>query len=136
MDSIPGEVSSARGCQRDHPFDLIKTLQLLSLPVTSRSKLVQHLVDNGFSPSVANWMTTNLRQASSKGFTWKFDLDGVEQLYMSYERSSLWPLLYSPPEGLKIDFVRAENSHFKWTDQLQGEIESLGGSSMSSNVHV
>ena len=70
-------------------------------------------------------MTTNLRREEA-GFAWAFDLEGIEELYRSYETTSLWPLLYSPPEGLEIDFVRAEHSHFQWTDQLAHQIETLG----------
>lgn len=128
LDTLPGEVSLGSAPRQDHPFDLIKTLQAIQLPLPSRSSLVHHLMSNGFSSAVANWMTTNLRQRSGDkpGFKWMFDLDGIEELYKSYEMSSFWPLLHTPPEGLKIDFVRAEQSHFRWTDQIQRQIESLG----------
>jgi len=32
----------------------------------------------------------------------------------SYETTSLWPLLESPPEGLHISFVKAEGSNFRY----------------------
>jgi hypothetical protein len=35
-------------------------------------------------------------------------------MYASYEASSLWPLLQQPPQGLKVDFVKAERSNFRW----------------------
>ena len=115
-----------QGIVQDHPFDLIQTLQSIPLPVPSRSDLIQHLISSGFSAPVAQWMTTNLRSTSEQGFEWTFDLKGIEELYRSYESSSLWPLLQAPPEGLSIHFVRAQHSHFRWTDRIQQEIESLG----------
>jgi hypothetical protein len=35
-------------------------------------------------------------------------------MYASYEGASLWPLLQSPPQGLRLDFVKAERSSFRW----------------------
>jgi len=126
LDTLPGQVSFDGEGIQDRPFELIKTLQAIPLPLPSRSALVHHLTLNGFSNAIANWMTTNLQQISQQGFTWMFDLNGIEDLYKSYEMTSLWPLLHTPPEGLRIDFVRAECSHFRWTDQLEAQIESLG----------
>ena len=125
LDTLPGEASWMQTSQQDRPFDLIKTLQNMPLPILSRASLIRYLTSHGFSSSIANWMTTNLRQEGT-GFTWAFDLEGIEELYRSYETTSLWPLLYTPPEGLEIDFVRAEHSHFQWTDQLADQIETLG----------
>lgn len=126
LDTLPGEVSFEGSDDQDQPFDLIKTLQNIPLPLPSRSSLIHYLSSKGFSIAIANWMTTNLRQMSHQKFIWTFDLEGIEKLYKSYERTSFWPLLYAPPEGLKIDFVRAEKSHFRWTDQLQQQIEDSG----------
>lgn len=48
---------------------------------------------------------------------WTFDLDGIADMYDSYEAACLWNLLREPPQGLSLDFVRAERSTFRW----QGE---------------
>lgn len=41
--------------------------------------------------------------------------------------SSYWKLLESPPEGLKLNFIRAENSHFPWHKNRNKErMTSLG----------
>lgn len=129
LDTLPGDVAPGRILERDHPFDLIKAIQALPLPIYRRSLLIDYLNSKGFSSSVSSWMTTNLlRSPNEEGFVWNFDLNGIEELYKSYETSSLWPLLYSPPEGLKIDFIRAEQSQFRWTQSIQRQIEGLGHS--------
>lgn len=73
----------------------------------------------GFSDGIARWVSTNLRPAAStdpaasKLLDWTFDLDGIAAMYESYERDSLYPLLRAPPQGLKLDFVKAERSTFR-----------------------
>jgi hypothetical protein len=39
-------------------------------------------------------------------------------MYASYESASLWPLLQAPPQGLQLDFVKAERSNFRWDARL------------------
>lgn len=44
------------------------------------------------------WVVTNLRQtgppnALSPGFSWAFDLNGISEMYQSYEETNLWYLL-------------------------------------------
>jgi hypothetical protein len=53
------------------------------------------------------------------------------ELYASYESADLWPLLHSPPQGLKVDFVRAEGSTFRWGGPDESRIASYG-----HTVHV
>jgi hypothetical protein len=35
--------------------------------------------------------------------------------HRSYEDTSMWPLLERPPQGLSLDFVKAERSNFRCT---------------------
>lgn len=75
----------------------------------------------GFSDGIARWVSTNLRPtptttttpSAGKLLDWTFDLAGIAALYESYERDTLWPLLQAPPQGLKVDFVKAERSTFR-----------------------
>lgn len=120
LDAPPGEARAGGGglsgaVRADHPAELISALQQVALPIPSRADLIDHLVARGFSLPVSRWMTTNLRPVDSdRGLKWAFDLDGISQMYKSYEETCLWDLLRSPPQGLKIDFVKATRSTFKW----------------------
>lgn len=122
--------------RRDHPADLIQALRLLPTPVPSRNAVLDHLTRAGFSAPVARWMTTNLRPAvpggsAARDLAWTFDVDGLADMYRSYEAADLWPLLESPPQGLRVDFVRAEGSTFRWAGPDRARLEALG-----HRVHV
>ena len=68
---------------------------------------------------------------SGDGYGWIFDLHGIRDMYESYESSDLWSVVESPPQGLSIDFVRAERSTFRWAGADHHRIESNG-----ANVHI
>jgi hypothetical protein len=81
----------------------------------------------GFTTPVAQWVTTNLRPApGTQKLRWTFDLDGIAEMYESYEESNMWDLLRQPPQGLSVDFVRAERSSFRWEGGVVDGIEALG----------
>jgi hypothetical protein len=81
----------------------------------------------GFTKPVAQWVTTNLRPApGSRQLRWTFDLDGIAEMYDSYEDSSMWELLQQPPQGLSVDFVRAERSSFRWEGPVVDNLQALG----------
>lgn len=94
--------------------------------VSSASVHIMSCVCPGFTKPVAQWVTTNLRPApGSKQLRWIFDLDGIAEMYDSYEDTSMWELLQQPPQGLSVDFVRAERSSFRW-EGVADTIQSLG----------
>lgn len=49
---------------------------------------------------------------------WSFDLDGIAEMYRSYEAHSLWGFLQKPADGIHVSFVRAEHSTFRWAGQV------------------
>lgn len=131
LDTVPGDVRQEPGSS-DHPRDLIETLLGIPLPVSSPNTLVQALTKSGFSFEVAAWVATNLEvHPSGDGYGWIFDLHGIRDMYESYESSDLWSVVESPPQGLSIDFVRAERSTFRWAGADHHRIESNG-----ANVHI
>lgn len=79
----------------------------------------------GFSTPIARWVTTNLRPAGSD-LRWGFDLEGISEMYASYESTCMWDLLQQPPQGLRLDFVRAEGSSFRWSAAEQALIQQHG----------
>ncbi|CAM6094365.1 unnamed protein product [Calypogeia fissa] len=114
LDATPGKVY-AGGDGEDHPEDLIATLKEMPALVPSRRTVIETLSRKGFSAGIAQWMTTNLRPIEGSGrFSWVFDIDGVVEMYRSYEETNLWPLVEGVPEGVHIDFLRAERSLHRW----------------------
>ncbi|KAI3488858.1 hypothetical protein L1887_47020 [Cichorium endivia] len=92
LDATPGKVREGRDGD-DHPAELITFLSTLPNEVISKREVfISALVREGFSKDVAQWVVTNLRKtdSSSSGFSWTFDLDGIAQMYQSYDETNLW----------------------------------------------
>lgn len=132
LDTVPAEVPEGAGggpagAALDHPRALIEALQQLPEPIESRNWVLDTLLHQGFTKPVAQWVTTNLRPApGTQQLRWTFDLDGIAEMYDSYEAASMWELLQQPPQGLSVDFVRAEQSSFRWEGGVVDNIEALG----------
>ena len=129
LDTVPGDV----WCDDvgDHPRDTIRFCTTLSRPIDSRRALVESLTGAGFTIEGAQWMTTNLKADGNGKFDWTFDLDGIAEMYASYEAYDLWPMLETQPAGLSLDFVQAERSAFVWTPEDVDRIRRTG-----ANVHL
>jgi len=124
LDTVPGDTWCDGG---DHPRDTIRFCRTLALPFDSRKQLVEQLTGGGFTLGGAQWMTTNLRPCAD-GFEWAFDLEGISEMYASYEGTDLWPMVANRPKGLSLGFVRAEQSAFLWTDDVVRRLGELGAS--------
>ena len=48
---------------------------------------------------------------------WNFNLEGIKDMYESYEASNLWPFITDTAQGLRVHFVKAEHSTFRWAGQ-------------------
>jgi hypothetical protein len=68
----------------------------------------------GLQPPVDCFSRHRLFPLQGGQLVWSFDLDGIAQMYDSYEGSSLWPFLARPQDGISVSFVRAERSAFRW----------------------
>jgi pimeloyl-ACP methyl ester carboxylesterase len=130
LDALPGEVRSGEMGAADRPADLITTLRAAPLPLPSRAALITRLERAGFSPPVAAWAATNLAPVTpgdpGAGLGWAFDLEGIAQMYVSYEQTDLWALLSAPAEGIQLSFVKAERSTFRWGGGDEARIRALG----------
>ncbi|XP_024962539.1 protein ABHD11 isoform X2 [Cynara cardunculus var. scolymus] len=117
LDATPGKVRAGRDGD-DHPAELITFLSALPKEVVSKREIIHALVREGFSNDVAQWVVTNLRQTnpsdSSPGFSWTFDLDGIAEMYQSYEETNLWEVVEDVPRGVHVNFLKAERSLHRW----------------------
>lgn len=136
LDSLPGEVRAGGGVPdsaadvADHPARLIQTLRSAPQPVANKNQLVTYVAAQGFSQDIARWAATNLRPLDpsrpGENFVWSCDLEGISQMYEDYEETHLWHLITQPQQGLKIDFVKAERSTFRWGGQDEETIKAHG----------
>ncbi|CAO2172313.1 unnamed protein product [Urochloa humidicola] len=119
LDATPGKVR-AGGDGEDHPAELIEFLRRMPAQVSSKLEVVNALVKEQFSVDVAHWVATNLRrssplgQQSSSNFSWTFDLNGISEMYKSYEDTNLWRIVENVPRGVHINFLKAERSLHRW----------------------
>lgn len=116
LDATPGTVR-AGGNGEDHPAELIEALAEMPNEVPSRRFVINALQKKGFSAGVAQWMTTNLRSVESSvsaAFSWSFDLQGISDMYQSYETTNLWQIVENVPQGVHCNFLRAERSLHRW----------------------
>lgn len=150
LDATPGEVR-AGGDGEDHPQELIQALATMPGPITDRKQVVAALCAQGFSTPVAQWMTTNLRPASAGAgapgahpspgaalgapgggsLEWTFELEGIAEMYRSYEDTDLWPMVESVPEGVRIEFLRAERSLHRWA---HGDVQRIGSAELRASA--
>jgi pimeloyl-ACP methyl ester carboxylesterase len=145
LDATPGKVRSG-GDGEDHPGELIATLRQMPSLLPSRRALIEALSHKGFSAGVAQWMTTNLKATTgeghggSPGFKWVFDLEGIADMYKSYEDTNLWSLVDDVPEGVHINFLRAERSLHRWAHEdvqrihIAEQIASCEGAGVQMHV--
>lgn len=128
LDALPGEVRAGGEGRKDHPADLIAQLRALPLPINGRTALQNYLLEHGFSLPIARWTSTNLQPVDGdhRLLTWTFDLQGIYDMYRSYEESCLWDFLLQPAQGICVNFVRAEHSSFKWAGKDEERIRAAG----------
>lgn len=119
LDATPGKVRPG-GDGEDHPGELIAFLQRMPKQVFSKQEVVSAIVQEGFSVDVAQWVVTSLRpirNSSSRrslGFSWGFDLNGIADMYKSYETTNLWGIVENVPRGVHMNFLKAERSLHRW----------------------
>ncbi|KAL6616502.1 hypothetical protein ACP70R_038772 [Stipagrostis hirtigluma subsp. patula] len=119
LDATPGKVR-AGGDGEDHPAELIDFLRRMPTQVSSKQQVVDALVKGQFSVDVARWVATNLQRSSplgprsSSSFSWTFDLNGISEMYKSYEDTNLWRIVENVPRGVHINFLKAERSLHRW----------------------
>ncbi|PQQ19096.1 protein ABHD11 [Prunus yedoensis var. nudiflora] len=121
LDSVPGEV--IRESSDGEVEKVLQTLQSLPSSIPSRKWLVDHMIELGFSKSLSEWIGTNLKKQGDHE-TWAFNLDGVVQMFKSYQEKSYWHLLEQPPKDMEIAVVRAENSD-RWDPDVIQRLGSL-----------
>ncbi|KAM3334481.1 hypothetical protein ACQJBY_029105 [Aegilops geniculata] len=119
LDATPGKVRSGLDGE-DHPAELIDFLRRMPVQVNSKQEVVDALVKAKFSVDVARWVATNLRRSSPSGprsspsYSWIFNLNGISEMYKSYEDTNLWRIVENVPRGVHINFLKAERSLHRW----------------------
>ncbi|KAA3487067.1 protein ABHD11 isoform X1 [Gossypium australe] len=124
--------------------------------VSSKRDIVNALIQEGFSKDVAQvlrltqgtfdqWVVTNLRptgasSSSSSSFSWVFDLEGISEMYESYEETNLWKVVENLPRGVHVNFLKAERSLHRWAledlQRIHAAEESAADEGGGVEMHV
>ncbi|MDE2763214.1 MAG: alpha/beta hydrolase [Gemmatimonadota bacterium] len=105
VDSAPGAGRPAGGAWR-----MLGVLRRRPGPFGSRAEAVAAVEAEGYSPVVARWMATNVRQDGWDGWVWRIDPDEMEGYLRDYFSVDAWDVVEEPPEGAVIHFVKASAS--------------------------
>ncbi|CAN6439174.1 unnamed protein product [Victoria cruziana] len=136
LDSVPHELNSVNDDLEVEK--VLRTLQSLSTPLPSRRWLVEHMIKQGFSKALSEWVGSNLKiDSTGKQMTWAFNLSGCVEMFDSFLQKDYWPLLEKPPKGTDVIIVRAERSD-RWTPEVIQKLENLSsqGAEEANNGRV
>ncbi|KAI5076196.1 hypothetical protein GOP47_0008261 [Adiantum capillus-veneris] len=123
LDSIPAKVDME---EVKETHRILTTIRGLPQPIPSHRWLLEKIMEEGFSRSLAIWIGRNLKRVepSSEKMTWIFDVEAINDMLLSYRQTSYWSFLEAPPQGTNIGMVRAENSD-RWSPSVILRLEKL-----------
>ena len=90
-------------------WTMLEALRRAPGPFGGREEGVAALQALGVAEGVARWMGTNLVEREG-GWSWRIDPDAMESLLLDFFRTDRWSVVESPPEGLDVHVVKAEES--------------------------
>jgi pimeloyl-ACP methyl ester carboxylesterase len=104
VDSTP-EVKPPSGSA----WSMLQIVRRLPERVASRDVVIDAIVEGGFPPGVAQWMSTNLVR-DEDAFVWRLDFDAMERLLHDFFDTDLWSVVESPTPRHDIHFLKASQS--------------------------
>jgi esterase len=111
---------------------VIAAVRAVPLPIATRRDLVDHLTGQGLSERLAQWMTTNLKNAPGGGLEWKFALDTIPELLASFGQADYWPFIEGHAGLPELHLVRGGKSD-RWSDD---ELDRTARADALGHVHA
>ena len=90
-------------------WEVVAALRGAPGPFAAREEGVGALVAAGVAEPVARWLATNLVEGPG-GLGWRIAPDDMEALMLDFFRTDLWEVVETPPAGLDLHLVKAEES--------------------------
>lgn len=116
LDAVPWSGADAHAHGTRDTLELVHELAGRG-PVASRRELHER-VSGRLDAATVDWLGTNLvpvrdnEPSAPLQFVW--DVDGCVSLFESYVSTDAWDALEDPPQGSRVDVVRAEHSMRQW----------------------
>jgi esterase len=89
-------------------WKMLQIIRRLPDRVPTRDVVVNAIIEGGFPPGVAQWMSTNLVREED-AFVWRLDFDVMEGLLADFFTTDLWNVVESPGPH-DIHFLKASQS--------------------------
>lgn len=112
---------------------MLERLDHLPDRFASRDEAVEDLQREGLSLGVAQWMCMNLTR-DGDGFTWRFKLDDIRTMMMSFFETDYWDILEAENLAAEVHFVKATKSDVM-TMEVAARLQSLAGNQPRIHFH-
>jgi esterase len=116
-------------------WEMLGLLESLPDRFADRDELIEALKARGQAKLVAQWMATNL-EAADEGMVWRFDLDAMRELLLSFFATDAWAVVESPPAGTEIHLVKAVESSVLEGAALERAEKAAAAPGSHTFVHV
>ncbi len=103
------DMSPASGSPAGSAWQMLQAVQALPSQFASRADAATGLVHAGFTPAVAQWMTTNLLQVDGR-YRWRLDFRALDALLRDVFARDLWSVINDLPGGVVLHFIKATGS--------------------------
>jgi pimeloyl-ACP methyl ester carboxylesterase len=90
-------------------WQVLEVLKSMARDFVDRAEAIGALQASGIDAPVAQWLATNL-ELSGQRYRWRFDLASMEALLRDFFATDLWDVVESPPPGIEVHLIKAENS--------------------------
>jgi pimeloyl-ACP methyl ester carboxylesterase len=98
-------------------WQMLQAVQAMPAEFSTREDAAAQLVRMGFTPPVAQWMTTNLERVDGR-YRWRLDFVALENLLRDFFRTDVWNIVADPPAGVAAHFIKARDSAVLDTDAM------------------
>jgi pimeloyl-ACP methyl ester carboxylesterase len=99
-------------------WTMLRTVRSLPSSFQSRDELVNTLTSRGWTPGIAQWMSTNLTREGTD-FVWALDFDVMEKLLENFFAADLWHVVETGTNGRTFHFVKASESRVLSEDAVR-----------------
>jgi esterase len=99
-------------------WQMLRTVRALPPEFESRPDAAAALVRGGFTPVVAQWMTSNLEPVGRR-YRWRLDFKAIEELLDDASTADLWSVVADPTRAPTLHFIKATDSDILSPQALQ-----------------
>jgi len=116
-------------------WQMLRTVRALPPEFDSRTDVAAALVRGGFTPVVAQWMTSNLERVGRR-YRWRLDFNAIEGLLDDASTADLWSVVADTARATTLHFIKATDSDVLSPEALQRLRTASGAGEVSIHALV